>query len=152
MKIRQAFVANSSSSSFICEICGHTETGYDGGYSDFGYIECVNGHVICDEHLLGQDEDCPSYEVPEQYCPICQFQEYSQPEMVEYLKKVYKVEWNDVFQIIKSVNRRRKKLYASEYITEVLKQNNITDDSVMEALRSQFSSYDEFIKFTRETN
>ena len=51
-KKRKYFVSNSSSSSFICEICGRTETGFDACLSDFGYVECENGHTFCDEELL----------------------------------------------------------------------------------------------------
>lgn len=34
MKFRSTFVTNSSSSSYVCEICGRTESGYDLGLSD----------------------------------------------------------------------------------------------------------------------
>ena len=30
MKIRSGFVSNSSSSSFVCEVCGTSESGYNG--------------------------------------------------------------------------------------------------------------------------
>jgi hypothetical protein len=158
MKIRQCFVANSSSSSFVCEICGRTETGYDASPGDYGYVECVNEHLICDEHRLNEEETENSEgscgwgitEIPECGCPICSFQEYSQPELVFYLKKKYDVPWGEVFEGIKQFNKRRKKLYNHEYIAEVLKRNNISDDSVLEVLKEQFTSYSEFTKFIGE--
>jgi hypothetical protein len=44
MKIRKGFVSNSSSSSYICDVCGEAETVYD-GMQEAGLVRCVNGHV-----------------------------------------------------------------------------------------------------------
>jgi hypothetical protein len=49
-KKRLGFVSNSSSVSFLCEVCGHLNGGYDACMSDFGFAKCINGHVICDHH------------------------------------------------------------------------------------------------------
>ena len=43
MKIRNGFVSNSSSSSFICEVCGQDASGYDMSLSDAEMYECING-------------------------------------------------------------------------------------------------------------
>jgi len=48
MKIRNGFVSNSSSSSFICDVCGTIESGFDASLEDFGMVECVNGHTFCE--------------------------------------------------------------------------------------------------------
>ena len=50
MKIRSSFVTNSSSSSYICEVCGGVESGYDMCLSDANMVECENGHVFCRGH------------------------------------------------------------------------------------------------------
>lgn len=46
-KRRNGFVTNSSSSSFICDVCGEVESGYDMTLEEAGMYECVNGHTFC---------------------------------------------------------------------------------------------------------
>lgn len=52
MKFRKDFVTNSSSSSYICEICGCAESGWDAAPDDVGMCECECGHVFCSEHRV----------------------------------------------------------------------------------------------------
>lgn len=52
MKFRKDFVTNSSSSSYVCEICGRTESGWDMCLSECEMMECVNGHVFCCDEAL----------------------------------------------------------------------------------------------------
>lgn len=52
MKFRKDFVTNSSSSSYVCEICGRTESGLDMGLSEAEMMECVNGHTFCCDEAL----------------------------------------------------------------------------------------------------
>lgn len=55
MKYRRDFVTNSSSSSYICDVCGREESGWDMGLSDAGMYECVNGHTFCEDEALKMD-------------------------------------------------------------------------------------------------
>lgn len=89
MKNRNGFVSNSSSSSFICDICGSHEEGFDLCVEDAAMFQCVNGHTICLEHLTdevrdvicdpqldeeGYEERADLYEVPADYCPFCKLE------------------------------------------------------------------------------
>lgn len=52
MKYRVGFVSNSSSSSFLCDVCGNMQSGWDMCLDEAGMSECVNGHTIDDDHRL----------------------------------------------------------------------------------------------------
>ena len=54
MKYRTGFVTNSSSSSYVCEVCGKADSSYD-GISEVGMIICENGHLFCESHRLEPD-------------------------------------------------------------------------------------------------
>ena len=72
MKKRQGFVSNSSSSSFVCDVTGEEESGWDCSPTDFGYYECCNGHIFPQDMIVGElSDDDDSYELDEKYCPIC---------------------------------------------------------------------------------
>ena len=107
MKIRSGFVSNSSSSSFICDVCGRSEGGFDVSLSDFEMCECVNGHVFCYDEVVNKEKSYTYYkteyknfdelitdkfdcDIPSIYCPICQMQEISDDDLFDYVYKSYK--------------------------------------------------------------
>ena len=51
MKIRTGFVSNSSSTSFMCEVCKLEVEGYNGSLSGAMMGECLNRHTICIDHI-----------------------------------------------------------------------------------------------------
>lgn len=182
-------MTNSSSSSFVCDICGRTETTWE-GLGEVDMVECVNGHIICSdetlelpskqelieiiiknnwnideynynliitrEELEGMDIDylfdtfCSEgghYEVPEFVCPICQFIEYSEYDLSKYLEKEYGVSRDEVFEKIKLLNKRRRKLYDSEYITEVCRKYNLDPIEIVSSWKDKFGTYFNFKKY-----
>jgi hypothetical protein len=57
MKIRNGFVSNSSSSSFICCLTGEMASGMDLSLSDVEMAECQNGHQFLEELLLNHNDE-----------------------------------------------------------------------------------------------
>jgi hypothetical protein len=125
MKYRTSFVTNSSSSSFICDVCGNSESGWDMGLSDAGMYECENGHTFCDSHLVAQpepketdsdneddeDED-DRYEVKAARCPICSF----------------------------------KMLYHKDALKFLMNKFNMNDSKILEEMKQSYATYEEFKK------
>jgi hypothetical protein len=97
MKYRQGFVTNSSSSSFICQISGRSEEGYDLSLSDAEMYICQNGHTFSDKYLIGEllpnkygkDED--RGDINEKNCPICQFKEMIPIDVLKYIMNEEKI-------------------------------------------------------------
>lgn len=185
MKFRRDFVTNSSSSSFVCELCGRTESGWDMVLRDAEMVECINGHTICVDEMLTPprelmiqlireemesswsnieyltdeelnektDEELEDlmleredgyYCVPEECCPICQFIEYSNCDLARLLEREYKVSRDEVFAKVKALNKRRKKLYDSEYVTEVCSRFNLNPAEIVSGLKDRFGTYRHF--------
>lgn len=97
MKIRKGFVSNSSSSSFICDVSGHLECGFDMSIEDAQMYECENEHTFCEDYLITDgweeySEDIVDgyyirYEVPSKFCPICQMKNIKKSDMIKFLLK-----------------------------------------------------------------
>ena len=94
MKIRNGFVSNSSSSSFICDICGASEVGYDSVPSDLGMDFCEHGHLFCQSHLKKIDKEITRKEddfyyggeaVTEDCCPVCTLKDIHDSLLLRYL-------------------------------------------------------------------
>lgn len=162
MKIRTCFVSNSSSSSCVCDLCGESFTGWDACVSDAGMFNCVNGHTICqdeavidfadwqDEHeqreVKGESLEPAEYEVPEKYCPFCCMIEFTQGDLKRYLQKKTGIKDDVVFAEVKAANKRRKKLYASEYVMFALSKLGIKTEDLISEIKTNFKTYAEFRK------
>lgn len=126
MKIRIGFVTNSSSSSYVCDICGNEQSGYDMSLEDAYMVQCSNGHTFCEDHILegfkrvdneesdDYDEDW-RWQLKSDYCPICQF----------------------------------KHLVAEDYLSFMLKDTGITKELILAVFSSRFKDYKTFKNFLK---
>lgn len=183
MKYRKDFVTNSSSSSFVCDICGNEISGWDCSPKDGEMFGCVNCHIICNEHVLTPSREkllelirevesyysfieplteeelsemsnddiideilseCYCGEVPEELCPICQFEEYSSKDMANYLLTKYKISKDEVFEEIKKKNKRRRKLYDFEYISFVTNKLGLNLGDIQSSWKRKYKTYRNF--------
>lgn len=116
MKLRSGFVSNSSSSSFVCDVCGDIESGWDISHEEAGMYECENGHVFCETHVIGElPEDCPRYEVPAANCPICSLQYIPEWHLMSYLLKQRHMTKDEL------INEVKGKFYSFEQLKEYLR-------------------------------
>jgi hypothetical protein len=98
MKLRSGFVSNSSSSSFICEVCGDTFEAYDEGIAHFDLVMCEgHDHLFCGEHRINPIVDVNKVETFTTYegdgdddridsihCPICQLKTITEGMLLDY--------------------------------------------------------------------
>lgn len=152
MKINLGFISNSSSSSFICEICGRTESGWDANEEEFGFVRCINNHIFCDDEMLDvevpeKDEEDDEGLVAECQCPICNFSEPSYPTLKRYFLKTSTITESEVFEEIKKINKRRRVLKPHEYVEYVLRTLNKTVDQVLNELKETYQSYSNFEEY-----
>jgi hypothetical protein len=159
MKIRQGFVSNSSSSSFVCDVCGYAEEIQDSYFAYSSLRMCKNGHVICKDELIDFDEEVINNSndedddeerdynrVAEKYCPICQFEASGKDDIKRYFLKTTDITEAEVFEGIKKANKRRKKLYPTEYVNYVYVKAGIIESELLAKLKEEFGTYDNFRK------
>lgn len=87
------------------------------------------------------------YGIPEECCPICQFIEYSNKDLAKYLEREYRVSRDEVFAKVKQLNKRRKKLYDSEYVTEVCSRFHLNPAEIVAGLKDRFGTYSRFYDY-----
>lgn len=85
MKVRNGFVSNSSSSSFVCNVCGEIESGFDCSMKDFEMSQCEHGHVFHDSHIEN-GFDSQSEEVKLQF-----LKKYKENQIKEYEERIAKL-------------------------------------------------------------
>jgi hypothetical protein len=120
MKTRKGFVSNSSSSSFICNICGKSEGGYDISLDDAGMCGCEGGHVFHYRCLKSVQKktgiDSPESRCEElqfEFCPVCTL----------------------------------KFIVSSDELKFLMKEYSLTSDGILKMVNDKFETYEKFIEY-----
>lgn len=165
MKIRSGFVSNSSSSSFTCDVCGRTESGYDIGLSEFEMMECENGHVFCCCEALKQPSDMTTDEKRNYLISSEESCTWRKPEDVK--NEVNKIlGWTDEevidnfddseasrgYEVPKEICPicQMKETKDSEAFDYLMKIDYITRKALDEKIRNQFPTYNDFQDFLKK--
>lgn len=118
--------------------------------NDNDIVEKLNNQELDDdlrEEIADMMEWSGNYNIPEILCPICQFKIIMENDIVSYLMKISEIKKSEVFDHIKTQNKRRKKLYSSEYINFVLEKIGRTKESIESEILGMFDGHTEFLKF-----
>lgn len=148
MKIRTGFVSNSSSSSFVCEVCGDVEAGIDMWRSEAGMEQCRNGHTFCTSHMLKALEE-----------PTLKYKIETLKSSIWYKDNVDYDDENDIEETFDEMisDEGIDALYcpictleniSSEHVLAYLKaKNNMSIDEIKAEIQEKFKNNQELLKF-----
>lgn len=162
-KYRSGFVSNSSSSSFICNVCGETASGMDMCISDSGMFQCENGHTCCEDHQIETDismedkrkilidnvEASPYYKTlpKEKSEELETIKNYSEDDVDDNYNDLLAEDGHSECECPICMFERVDVKTAFKYL---LKKNGLTEKSLLKELTAQFKSFTEFSKSTIE--
>ena len=103
MKVRSGFVANSSSSSYVCEVCHRAEGGYDISLEDVDMKECEVGHTFCTDEVVGDSSILPKEHVVELLTRVVNGEFYSENfkeesrALLDRVEVINNEDWEDFY-------------------------------------------------------
>lgn len=151
MKFRKSFVTNSSSSSYICDICGEEASGWDLSLSEAEMYECEHGHTFCETHLrknaLTKETliDFLKNKMDEE-----DWQNYNIGDIIDDFDELYEVakDWDLRYECSEKICPicSFEKFLDSDLLKYIQKYKGINLDEIKNEVKNKYNSYSSFIE------
>ena len=152
MKIRKDFVTNSSSSSYVCEICGETNEGYDMSITEAGMYECENGHVFCQYHTSVNEISRTQKETiinGRNGTPKSSLKEMDMDEINEQIQNIIDEDPYDIPEELCPICQFRE-IKPEDMIRFMMKEEGLKKSELLTMCSRSFKNYEEFLKYINE--
>ena len=151
MKYRKDFVTNSSSPSYVCDICGADASGWNMGLTEAEMVECNNGHTFCESHITMNDD--------KRAILLSKIKEYADESDYESLSHSSNEDILDDY-----LNERDGRYgcheclcpiysfeigYSDDIVSYLKAKYSISDESILAELKEKFKDYESFKEFLK---
>ena len=166
MKIRLDFVTNSSSSSFICQVCDENVTGMDLSMEEAEMVQCENGHTFCEEHAIDLNVKEVALAVLQDYLKNSYNKSWYTDEERQELQKIVDsaptMKEYDLVDIANEYDSWRtyvpksccpicqfKTVNKNMAIKYLFAKNGVSTEDVIDEIKEKFTNYDEYCNFIK---
>jgi len=156
MKIRKGFVSNSSTTTFICEVCKNTYAAQDGNLEEAEMMECTEGHTFCQHHTTIGEDPSPNkkLEVLREALSDEDFNKVLKDDEGEISDETWHEEFD--YEIRNELPPKYCPICSLRHVPDttvmqfLLKEHSKKEETVRKEIQSRFKTYEEFKKYVKE--